>query len=53
MMESLVARSPVRVMALLAMSLGFGGGLIPPAAAVELAGIVVTPHEPTIAAELR
>jgi hypothetical protein len=53
MMESLVARSPVRVMALLAMSLGFGGGLIPPAAAVELAGIVVTPHEPTIAAEMR
>ena len=53
MMESLVARSPVRVMALLAMSLGFGGGLIPPAAAVDLAGIVVTPHEPTIAAEMR
>ncbi len=50
--QPLRARSPHGLMALLGLAAACLGPT-PPAAAVELAGLVVTPHEPTIAADLR
>ncbi|MFM7185438.1 MAG: hypothetical protein ACKO4Z_11805 [Planctomycetota bacterium] len=46
-------RSVIQAAALIVFTACLGGWLAPPATAVELAGIVVTPHAPTIATEMR